>query len=80
MLALTFSDKNDYNNIQEDDSFDVLGLSEFAPGTTLTLVANHSDGSIDEIKVNHTFNDNQIEWFKAGSALNLISQKLQSNA
>src|SRR5688572_24471581 len=72
MLALTFSNKEDYNKIQEDDTIDVIGLTEFAPEKPLTLVLNHSDGTQDRISVNHTYNKNQIEWFKAGSALNLM--------
>ncbi len=72
VLALTFADKADYDKVQEDDRFDVLGLAEFAPGKPFTVVIRHADGSTDEIKANHTYNQNQIEWFKAGSALNLI--------
>jgi aconitate hydratase len=80
VLALTFANKADYMKIQEDDTFDIIGLTSFTPGVPLTVRVNHRDGSIDEIVVNHTFNDNQIEWFKAGSALNLISQKSKVNA
>ncbi|HKR03438.1 MAG TPA: aconitate hydratase [Bacteroidia bacterium] len=76
MLALTFADKNDYNKIQEDDIFDILGLTSFAPGMPLTIILNHKDNSKDEIKVNHTYNENQIEWFKAGGALNIIRREL----
>ena len=72
MLALTFADKNDYDKIKEDDIIDIKGLTSFAPETALTLVLNHVDGSKDEIKVNHTYNAQQIEWFKAGGALNII--------
>lgn len=72
MLALTFANPSDYDLIHENDSIDILGLTEFAPGKPLTVVLNHADGSKDEIKVNHTYNEGQIEWFKAGSALNLI--------
>ena len=72
MLGLTFADKNDYNKVQEDDSIDILGLTSFAPGVPLTIVLNHADGSKDEIKANHTYNAQQIEWFKAGGALNII--------
>jgi len=72
LLALTFTDKADYDKIQEDDTFDLIDLTEFAPGKQLTLIVTHKDGSKDEIKANHTYNDNQIKWFKAGSALNLI--------
>ena len=72
MLALTFADKEDYNKIQEDDVVDILGLNEFAPNTPLTLVLAHKDGSKENITVNHTYNEQQIEWFKAGGALNII--------
>ncbi|MCC6762401.1 MAG: aconitate hydratase, partial [Chitinophagaceae bacterium] len=75
MLALTFAEKADYEKIQEDDSIDIVGLTEFAPGKPLTLVLNHADGSKDEISVNHTYNDQQIEWFKAGAALNIIRKQ-----
>ncbi len=73
MLGLTFANPADYDKIQEDDTFDILGLTTFAEGIPLTLVANHKDGSKDEIKLNHTYNASQIGWFKAGSALNLIA-------
>ncbi|MBL0019118.1 MAG: aconitate hydratase [Bacteroidetes bacterium] len=72
MLALTFANPADYDLIQEDDTFDIVGLTTFTPGVPLTLVANHADGSKSEITANHTFNEGQIGWFKAGSALNLI--------
>ncbi|UCJ05341.1 aconitate hydratase [Chitinophaga pendula] len=72
MLALTFADKEDYEKIQEDDTFDILGLTTFAPGKPLTVAIHHKDGSQDEIIVNHTYNEQQIEWFKAGGALNVI--------
>ena len=75
VLALLFNDKSDYDVVQEDDTFQIKGLTSFAPKVSLTLVANHSDGSIDEIIVNHTFNKNQITWFKSGSALNAISNE-----
>jgi aconitate hydratase len=75
MLGLTFSDKADYDKIQEDDTFDFLDLNQFSPGKLLTLRISHSDGSTDEILCKHTYNETQIEWFKAGSALNLISSQ-----
>ena len=75
MLGLTFANENDYDLIQEDDTFNFLDLNEFAPGKQLTIELVHSDGSTDIIKTNHTYNDAQIEWFKAGSALNLIKQQ-----
>jgi aconitate hydratase len=76
MLALTFADKNDYDKILEDDSIDIIGLTSFAPNTPLSVVLNHSNGTKDEIVVNHTYNENQIEWFKAGAALNIIRRAL----
>jgi aconitate hydratase len=72
MLALTFANKPDYDKIREDDVIDVTGLKNITPGKNLTMVLNHSDGSSDSFEVIHTYNQNQIEWFKAGSALNLI--------
>ena len=72
MLALTFDNKEDYNKILEDDSIDIVGLTSFTAGTSLTLVLNHKDGSVDQIKVNHSYNEGQIAWFKAGGALNII--------
>ena len=75
MLPLTFDDPADYDKIQEDDKLSILGLKEFSPNKSLKLLIKHSDGSTDEAVVNHTFNKNQIEWFKAGSALNLIAQQ-----
>jgi aconitate hydratase len=75
MLALTFATPADYDLIQEDDAIDILGLGSFAPGTPLELVLNHADGSSHRIVANHTYNQGQIEWFKAGSALNLIKAK-----
>lgn len=76
MLALTFANPADYDKIQEDDTFDITGLTSFAPGVSLTLVVTHKDGSMDEIKVNHSYNEQQIEWFKAGGALNIIRKQI----
>ncbi len=73
MLALTFTDPADYDRIQPEDKIDILGLTEFTPGKPLTLVARHQDGTHDEIIANHTYNQRQIEWFNAGSALNYIA-------
>ncbi|MFA8449949.1 MAG: aconitate hydratase [Bacteroidales bacterium] len=73
MLALTFDNKSDYDKIREDDLIDVKGLTNFVPGKQLTIVLNHADGTTDEFPVNHTYNKNQISWFKAGSALNMIA-------
>ncbi|MBL1409361.1 aconitate hydratase [Sphingobacterium faecale] len=72
MLGLTFADKEDYDKIKENDTIDILGLTEFEPNKPLTLVLHHVDGSEDRISVNHTYNAQQIEWFKAGGALNII--------
>ncbi len=72
VLTLTFSNKEDYYKIKEDDKVDMIGLKEFAPGRELTIVLNHSDGEKEIITANHSYNETQIAWFKAGSALNLI--------
>ncbi len=76
MLALTFADKADYEKIQEDDTIDVIGLTSFTPGTPLTLVFTHADGSSDTVIANHTYNQQQIEWFKEGAALNIIKKQI----
>ena len=78
MLALTFANKNDYDLIQEDDTIDIIGLTEFAPGQPLQLVFTHANGSKDTILANHTYNQQQIEWFKAGAALNIIRKQVAS--
>ncbi|MBO0947589.1 aconitate hydratase [Fibrella forsythiae] len=78
MLALTFANPADYDKVQEDDTIDIKGLTTFAPGQQLTVVLHHADGSTDEFPVNHTYNQGQIEWFKAGSALNLIKMQVQA--
>ncbi len=75
MLALTFNDKADYEKFQEDDIIDINGLTEFTPGKPLALVLHHKDGTADIITVNHTYNAQQIEWFKAGAALNIIRKE-----
>ena len=72
MLGLTFDVESDYDKIKEDDTFNFSDLSAFAPGKQLTLDVIHADDSLDTIKLNHTYNAQQIEWYKAGSALNLI--------
>ncbi|MCS6905196.1 MAG: aconitate hydratase [Bacteroidia bacterium] len=72
MLALTFANKEDYDKILEDDIIDIIGLTEFTPGKPLTVVLHHKDGTVESFPVNHSYNEQQIEWFKAGSALNLI--------
>ena len=78
MLAVTFADKNDYDKIREDDTIEVNGLTSFTPGVQLTMVLNHTDGTRDEIKLNHSYNENQIEWFKAGGALNIIRSQVKA--
>jgi aconitate hydratase len=72
MLALTFSNEADYDKIQEDDRIDFMDLTQFAPGRSLALNFKHADGTNDILLCNHTYNDQQIEWFKAGGALNII--------
>ncbi|MES2487133.1 MAG: aconitate hydratase [Bacteroidota bacterium] len=73
MLALTFANEADYDLIQEDDTFNFIDLKEFAPGKALTLQVVHADGTVDTIVANHSYNQGQIGWFVAGSALNLIA-------
>ena len=75
MLALTFVNPEDYDKIQEDDTFDFINLESFAPNTPLQIQITHSDGTTDTILANHTYNEQQIGWFKAGSALNLIAEE-----
>jgi len=72
MLALTFANKEDYDKIREDDTIDVIGLTSFKPGVPLKLDLHHADGTSHSIEVNHSYNAQQIEWFKAGGALNVI--------
>lgn len=72
VLGLTFDNPADYDLIKEDDTFDINGMTELAPGSQLTVVAHHADGSSSSFVVNHTLNDNQIGWLEAGSALNKI--------
>ncbi|RZP10562.1 MAG: aconitate hydratase, partial [Flavobacteriales bacterium] len=74
MLALTFDNESDYDLIQEDDTFNFIDLENFSPDKQLTIDIIHSDGSIDKIKANHTYNSQQIEWYNEGSALNLIKK------
>ena len=75
MLGLTFANENDYDLIQEDDTFSFLDIEEFAPDKPLTIEVTHADGSKDMIKANHTYNDAQIAWYREGSALNLIKKQ-----
>lgn len=76
MLALTFVNEADYDKIQEDDTIDIIDLTSFAPDRPLTLVLKHKDGTSHTIKANHSYNAGQIEWFKAGSALNLMAKQI----
>jgi aconitate hydratase len=76
MLALTFVNKDDYNKILEDDQIQIKGLTHFSAGKTLTIVLNHANGNSEEFEVNHTYNEQQIEWFKAGGALNIIRKQV----
>jgi aconitate hydratase len=78
MLGITFANPADYDKIKEDDVIDVLGLTTFTPGQQLTIVLNHADGSKEEFKVNHSYNAQQIEWFKAGGALNIIRASVKA--
>ena len=77
MLALTFADKADYDKIQENDTIDIVGLTSFAPGKALELHLHHADGTKDVIIANHSYNDQQIGWFKAGGALNIIRSQVK---
>lgn len=75
MLGLTFANEADYDKIREDDTFNFIDLKDFAPGKPLTLEMEHADGTVERIQLNHTYNAQQIDWFRAGSALNLIKQQ-----
>jgi len=79
MLALTFANKEDYEKVLEDDVIDITGLTNFTPGRQLTMIARHKDGTTSEIKLNHTYNKQQIEWFKAGGALNVIRKQFAND-
>ena len=74
MLALTFDNESDYDLIQEDDTFNFIDLKNFSPSKKITVELIHSDGSVDVIKTNHTYNSQQIDWYREGSALNLIKK------
>jgi aconitate hydratase len=78
VLALTFADKNDYMRIQENDKIDVTGLREFTPGRMLKIILHHANNEKETIYANHTYNEAQIGWFRAGSALNLIREAGQN--
>jgi aconitate hydratase len=74
LLALTFADKNDYDKIREDDRITIEGTEEFKPNVPLTVTLHHADGATESFPANHTFNELQIEWWKAGSALNYLKK------
>lgn len=76
MLALTFVNPADYDKVRQDDTIDIEGLDTFTAGKNLTIVLNHSDGTSESFEVKHTYNDQQIEWFHSGSALNKIRKDL----
>jgi aconitate hydratase len=77
LLGLTFVNKEDYDKICEDDTIDIIGLTEFSPNKSLGIFLHHADGTSDVIQVNHTYNEQQIEWFKAGGALNIIRKEFE---
>jgi aconitate hydratase len=79
MLPLTFANPADYDKVQPEDKVDIVGLNDFQEGKPLTLRVHHKDGKTEDIKLNHTFNEGQIGWFKAGSALNLMREKTAGN-
>ena len=74
LLPLTFNNPDDYTRVRPDDKVSLLGLTSLAPGSKVKCVLKHNDGSVDEIILDHTMNEAQIEWFKAGSALNRMAQ------
>ena len=75
MLGLTFANEADYDKVQENDTFNFVDLTEFAPGKQLTLELVHDNGNKETIKLNHTYNQSQIDWYNEGSALNLIKKE-----
>ena len=75
ILALTFQDTNDYEKINEDDKISITGLGNFAQGSVVTCELKHSDGKYEKISLKHSYNSSQIEWFKAGSALNVLKNR-----
>ena len=74
-VIITFANPADYDAVQEDDVLDIVGLTEFAPSKPLTVVLHHADGLTQEFPANHSYSEAQIEWFRAGSALNLINDQ-----
>ena len=78
-MPLTFNNKADYEKVQPSDKVAIVGLEDFRPGVPLKCILTHADGSSDTIVLDHTFNEQQIEWFKAGSALNRMKEKAASS-
>lgn len=79
MLALTFVNPSDYDKVRQDDQVDLLGFDEMSPGKNMIMVLNHADGTSDQIELQHTYNHAQIEWVRAGSALNKIRREIAGN-
>jgi aconitate hydratase len=79
MLALTFDNKADYDKFREDDNIDIIGLTNFTPDQKLTIVLHHADGTQENVLANHSYNEQQIEWFKAGAALNIIRREFEAS-
>jgi aconitate hydratase len=77
ILALTFNNPDDYDKIQEDDRISLVELKNLAPQKPVTCILSHNDGTKEEISLNHSYNNSQIEWFKTGSALNVLRNKTQ---
>jgi aconitate hydratase len=80
VLTLTFNDKDDYNKLREDDKIGITGIARFAAGNQFTVTLTHSDGTKEKFPANHSYNESQIEWFKEGSALNIIRKTTKKNA
>ncbi len=80
ILALTFADPADYDKVRADDIVNIVGLADLAPGRNVTVVLHHADGTTDEIDTTHTMSPEHIEWFRAGSALNLLAAQQQKGA
>jgi aconitate hydratase len=78
MLGLTFANPADYDKVQENDTIDIVGLKTFTPGKPLSVVLHHSNGTTDTFDVNHTYNEQQIKWFEAGAALNIIRKNMMA--
>ena len=78
MLGLTFVNPLDYDKVQEDDVIDIVGLNDFTPGKQLSVVLHHADGLTESFDVNHTYNEQQIKWFQAGAALNIIRKNMSA--